>query len=143
MDYRFPKIERICLKREIDALFAHGDSFFSFPFRCVYIIEGDSASDGFGPDAEHQGYVPAVRVLFSVGKRYSKRAVCRNLIKRRSREAFRLNKPSFAVDMQRRAMIAFIYVSKREESFETIDKSVKKILSHVCGKAKQSDRSSS
>lgn len=119
MNNRFHKKERICLKRDIDELFARGDSFFCFPFRCVRLLCDDSCDRA------------PVSLLVSVSKRYSKLAVRRNLIKRRTREAFRLAKGRCVPCDGRRAMLALIYVSKKEESYETIAKSVGKILSET------------
>jgi ribonuclease P protein component len=77
----FSKEERLCSKRSIEDLFANGSSFVLFPFRVVYRIER-TALDSSVP----------IQVLFSVPKRRFKRAVTRNLLKRRMREAYRLHK---------------------------------------------------
>lgn len=137
MSCRFPKIERIRLKRDIDALFARGGSFFSFPFKCVYLIDEAVAVAGDAAMASGVTYLPPVSMLVSVSKRYSKSAVRRNLIKRRTREAFRLNKGRFAYDGMRHVDMAFIYVSKKEESYDTIARSVERILSQVCAEAQK------
>lgn len=143
MSCRFPKIERIRLKRDIDALFARGDSFFSFPFKCVYLIDeaeavaGDADMSSGVVTASGVTYLPPVSMLVSVSKRYSKSAVRRNLIKRRTREAFRLNKGRFTYDGMRHVDMAFIYVSKKEESYDTIARSVERILSQVCAEAQK------
>jgi len=78
-------------------------------------------------------------MLVSVSKRYSKSAVRRNLIKRRTREAFRLNKSRFAADGMRHIDMAFIYISKKEESYDTIAQSVSRILAHICAEAKKTE----
>lgn len=80
----FSKEERLCSKRSIEDLFANGSSFVLFPFRVVYRIERDAL-----------GSSAPVQVLFSVPKRRFKKAVTRNLLKRRMREAYRLQKGSF------------------------------------------------
>ena len=137
MSYRFPRIERIRLKRDIDALFARGGSFFSFPFKCVYLIDEAVAVAGDADMASGVTYLPPVSMLVSVSKRYSKSAVRRNLIKRRTREAFRLNKGRFTYDGMRHVDMAFIYVSKKEASYDTIARSVERILSQVCAEAQK------
>src|SRR5690554_6622772 len=71
------KEERLCSKRSIDGLFAKGSSFVLYPFRFVVLQS---------PDEQ-----PA-KILFSVSKRKFRKAVDRNWIKRRMREAYRLNK---------------------------------------------------
>lgn len=74
----FRKEERLCNKRLINVLYESGSSFILYPYRIV-----------FCPCAELD--VP-VQVLISVPKRRYKKAVDRNLLKRRMREAYRLQK---------------------------------------------------
>jgi len=76
--YTFPKEERLCSKRLIESLFRDGSSFFIYPYRITYL-----RIDGFQPHAQ---------VLLSVSKRRFRHAVQRNLLKRRMREAYRLQK---------------------------------------------------
>ena len=111
----------------VSHLFREGESFFAFPFKVVYLVS-DSISQ--------RNNNPELKVLFSVGKRYNKRAVARNLIKRRSREAFRLNKHCFYEKFGasgtfltgREVWMALIYISKKEEDFLTIQHGIEKTL---------------
>jgi ribonuclease P protein component len=80
MDFSFPKKDRLCQKRRFDALLAQGNSFFIYPFRVIWLCRD-----------EESGSVP-VQIAISVRKKQFKRAVWRNLIKRRFREAWRLNR---------------------------------------------------
>ncbi|RZK82180.1 MAG: ribonuclease P protein component [Pedobacter sp.] len=75
----FTKEERLCSKKLIDLLFKNGSSFLLYPFRVSYLFV----------EAEHQ--YPA-QVVINVAKKRYKRAVDRNLVKRRTREAYRLQK---------------------------------------------------
>ena len=71
------KEERLCSRKALEELFAGGrPSVSDFPVRAV-----------FRPTDE-----PGVRIMVSVGKRYFKRAVKRNRVKRQLREAYRLQK---------------------------------------------------
>ncbi|HBS85761.1 MAG: ribonuclease P protein component [Bacteroidetes bacterium GWF2_38_335] len=82
MNHRFTKAERLTGKYEIDNIFKKGKSFYVFPFRVMYY------------EPEQKSEIPA-RVIISVPKRKFKHASDRNLIKRRIREAYRLNKNDF------------------------------------------------
>ena len=71
------KDERLCGRKALQELFGGGHpSVSAFPVRAVYMPGGQ------------QG----IRILVSVSKRYFKRAVKRNRIKRQLREAYRLQK---------------------------------------------------
>lgn len=71
------KEERICSRKALEELFGgQHESTSAFPIRAVYM-----------PSQE-----PGVTVLFSVSKKFFKRAVHRNHIKRQMREAYRLQK---------------------------------------------------
>jgi len=95
--YTFGKNERLSKEKHIQELFDKGSSFYSFPFKVFFMPHPDPAP------STHQ-------VLVSVSKRNFKRAVDRNLIKRRIREAYRLNKERFPA--QNKLLIAYIYSVK-------------------------------
>nr|WP_068892332.1 ribonuclease P protein component [Pedobacter panaciterrae] len=75
----FNKEERLCSRKLIDLLFKSGSSFLLYPFRVSYLYV----------DTEHKY---PVQVVINVSKKRFKRAVDRNLIKRRTREVYRLQK---------------------------------------------------
>lgn len=77
--YTFRKEERLCSRKHLDLLFKNGSSFLLYPFRISYLFI-DAPSD------------VQAQVVINVPKRRYKRAVDRNLLKRRIREAYRLNK---------------------------------------------------
>ncbi|MGM9479256.1 ribonuclease P protein component [Pedobacter sp. GSP4] len=77
--YTFNKEERLCSRKYLDLLFKNGSSFLLYPFRISYLFVDEPAS-------------VQAQVVINVPKKRYKRAVDRNLLKRRIREAYRLNK---------------------------------------------------
>jgi ribonuclease P protein component len=78
----FKKNERLSGQKIIELLFSEGRSFAVFPFRMVWM---ENKLDETSP----------AKVLITVSKKKFKRAVDRNLIKRRIREAYRRHKTDF------------------------------------------------
>jgi ribonuclease P protein component len=69
--------------------------------------------------------------MFQVSKKRFKQAVKRNLLKRRMRESYRINKPSFIRVFQERNLqiaVAFLYIAEKELDYHTIEKGMKKAL---------------
>lgn len=115
-----PKSERLRSLTAVRRLFKDGASGFVYPFRYMVITE-QSAS-------------PSVEVLFSVPKRYHKRANKRNILRRRTKEAYRLNKSSLAAIAQEKGLaldIALIYSTKERLPYKTIEYAICKILAEI------------
>ena len=117
--FTFPKQERLSWKRHIDLLFANGRSFVAFPLRVIYLpVEEDALS-------------ARASVLISVPKKKFKRAVKRNLIKRRMREAYRIHKQELfdaLANNRQRMLVAFLYLDKEILPFSEIEKAMQKVL---------------
>ena len=105
MNYRLPKSERLHAEKVIKELFNEGSSFFLYPFKVIFLRKIDSTGQ-------------ANQVLFSVSKKKIKRANGRNFIKRRLKEAYRLNKHILPSDG---IILGFIFVGKAEMSFAEIE----------------------
>ncbi len=107
--FTFAKEERLNSEKWIKELFERGSSFNLYPFRVVYLPH---------PIQDH----PVNQVLISVSIRNFKKAIDRNLLKRRTREGYRLQKLQFP--NPDRLLIAYIYTSKKAETFDTISQSI-------------------
>jgi ribonuclease P protein component len=120
--YTFKKEERLCNKKLIDKLFHNGSSFLCYPFKASWLLVDETAE------------IP-VQVLFSVSKKRYKRAVDRNLIKRRAREAYRLNKQQHLYDMLNQAgkkiIFSLGYIGKQIEPYPLMEKKMLKLLKQL------------
>ncbi len=96
--FTFNKTEKLSKKKTIQELFNRGSSFYLFPFKVIYILNPDHS-------------ISQPQILISVSSRNFPRAVDRNLIKRRIREAYRLQKEIIKGESKKSAF-AFVYTSK-------------------------------
>ena len=123
--HTFPAKERLKGEKTISSLFTDGKSGFCYPFRYVWRVD------------KREGAAVGIKVLISVPKKHFKRAVKRNLLKRRTREAYRLNKDGLTIpvtESNKSIQLAFIYSSKELHDFKTIENGVKRILGEILGR---------
>ena len=120
--YTFTKEERLCNKKLIDELFHNGSSFLCYPFKASWLVV-----------SQPQQY-PA-QIVFSVSKKRFKRAVDRNLIKRRMREAYRLNKQlqlyNSLIGADKQIVLSVGYIGKEIAAYEFIEKKMLKLLTQL------------
>ena len=117
--YTFKKEERLCNKKLIDGLFANGSSFLCYPFRVSW------------QHAEFADIPFPVQVLIAVSKKRFKHAVDRNLIKRHTREAYRLNKYDLylkLVTADKKITLSINYIGKELSAFDLVQKKMKKLF---------------
>ena len=109
------KEERLCSRKVLEELFGGGHpSVAAYPIRAVFM----------------RSEMPGVRILVSVSKRYFKRAVKRNRIKRQLREAYRLQKEVLQ-PVDGGLDIAFLWTSDEILSTEKVFQKMKNILLRV------------
>ncbi len=121
--YTFKKEERLCNKKLIDELFHKGSSFLCYPFKASWLLVDDASQT-----------VPT-QLLISVSKRRYKHAVDRNQVKRRLREAYRLNKQQHLYELlavaNKKIILSIGYIGKQIESYELFDKKMLKLLKQL------------
>ena len=118
---KFTKSERLSRKAVIDRLYAEGRSVAAFPLRALEPEKGE----------------PTVSILIAVSKKRFRHAVDRNLVKRRLREAYRLNKHPFAEALQQkgcRMAVAILYLDKQHHSFVHLQARLKKLMQAIITK---------
>ena len=120
----FPKAERLHHKKLIQELFENGSSFYLYPFKVLYLPN---------PDGECQTH----QVLVSVSKKKFKLAVERNIIKRRLKESYRLNKQMLYSQhpVLPPLLIAYIYTGKEIHPFQFIETKLIKSMNRLIEEA--------
>jgi ribonuclease P protein component len=113
-DFSFSKKEKLCSQKVIEELFSSGRSFIKYTLRVVFMPKEDQSDTH-------------VKVLVSVSKRRFKRAYKRNLLKRRIREAYRLNKHLIFPLLEKNRVdiaIAFVYLPTEILPYGDIEKAM-------------------
>jgi ribonuclease P protein component len=121
--YTFKKEERLCNKKLIDGLFHNGSSFLCYPFKASWQFIDEPLKF-------------PVQILFSVSKKRFRRAIDRNLIKRRMREAYRLHKQQHLYDVlsstDKKIVLSLGYIGKEIAPYNFTDKKMQKLLIQLC-----------
>lgn len=135
---RFRKGERLRLRTLVEQLFAKGDSLFEWPLRAVARPLG---ADALG--AMFKGHVPAgtgrLQMLVTVPKRRRRHAVDRVLMRRRMREAYRLNKHVLAeavagIPAIRTLGMAIIYMHGENMDYADVERKTRKAIARIADK---------
>ena len=138
--YSLPQSERINSKKQIDRLFRGGGSkaMTAAPLRMVYMVDTRQADTL--PAKAHQ---PMAQMMVSVPKRYFKRAVKRNYVKRQVREAYRLNKHILASHLaetgDKTVSLCFIWTSDRLLPTAEVMKRMANLLTRLVEKLSATD----
>ena len=131
-DFTLPRTERLRSLKAIRRMFGEGKGGFVYPYRFIYLVH--SAEEQEGQVQEAQTDERPVNVMFSVPKKFHKRANRRNLLKRRTREAYRLGREAMCEKIAQSGChvdMAFIYSTKECHTYKTINNAVQRIMAQV------------
>ncbi len=127
MDNKLKKDEKLCSRTAVERLFGEGKSLMAFPLRAAYRLR---------PPGEH-----SVQFLISIPKKRIRKAVGRVTLRRRVREAYRLNRrellqapldqAGWGVD------IAFVYLDNNLAPYSVINERMVSLLQRIAQAARE------
>jgi ribonuclease P protein component len=114
--YTLKKHEIIRSRKEIDAIFESGSSFFLFPFRVTYMVRSETPG--------------ACRLMFAVSRKHMRLATDRNLMRRRMREAYRKNKHKLIEHIGNgiSLSVALVFVGREKISYAQLESKLNAVL---------------
>ena len=121
MDYKLKKDEKLCSRTAVQLLFDEGKSMMAFPLRAAYRLR---------PRGEHP-----VQFLISIPKKRIRKAVQRVTLRRRVREAYRLNRRELLLPTLEQegwgVDIAFVYLDTTMAPYDVIQEKVTSLLTRI------------
>lgn len=124
-DFTLGKHERLCSKKLLETLFGGGGShaLSAYPVRVVYTL------------VEREPQMPPAMLMVSVSKRYFKRAVKRNRLKRLMREGYRKHKQlvweAMDVKPSQTLIMAFMWMDNVERDAATVEAKIVNLLERI------------
>jgi len=121
----FTKTERLKSRKKIQEIFTSGRVIYLHPFKALYLTE------------QYSGDTYPAQIAISVSKRNFRKAVQRNAIKRKVREACRLHKSGFyksLIKNEQMLKLFVIYTAKEEYDFHKIENEMKNLLNKISRK---------
>ena len=122
--FQFPKKQRLCSEKLIERLFANGKSISEKPFRAIWNFEENNDN-------------VFVKLLIVVSKKRLKLAVERNVIKRRIKEVYRLQKKQlelFLENNNQQLNLAIIYQEEEILNYKTLEEKINLLLTRLIKK---------
>lgn len=127
MNFAFPKSERLCSRRLIEALYSDGHRLMAFPYSVQWRFVPDGEAGGT------RGHLPQPRcqVLIVAPKRKFRHAVDRNRVKRLTRECWRMRKHIVSQRLEEQGAhisLALVYVHNEILGHEQLGRKMDKLL---------------
>lgn len=121
MDYKLNKSEKLRSRIAIDHLFDDGVSLMAFPLRAAFRLR---------PRGENP-----VQFLISIPKKRIRKAVNRVTLRRRTREAYRLNRNELLLaqleQLDLGVDIAFVYLDSKPAPYSVINEKMTSLLTRI------------
>lgn len=117
---RLYKYEKLCSRTAINNIFVRGKSVICYPLRAAFSIAADTGTP--------------VQFLVSIPKKKIRKAVNRVLLRRRVREAYRLNRSELVSHIKAKGCslkVAFLYLSDEIADYAVIDAKMQALMKKI------------
>ena len=125
MDLKLNKSEKLCSRTAVNSLFDEGKSLMAFPLRAAYRVR---------PRGEQP-----LQFLISIPKKRIRKAVDRVTLRRRTREAYRLNRHELLTPVLERldcgVDIAFVYLDNTPAPYSVVNEKMISLLTRIAQEA--------
>ena len=137
-DLSFPKRERLHHRSLVEGLFRNGKSFYEFPFRVTWRIMSDEELGKNFRDHVPEG-IDNLQMMVTVPKKKRRHAVDRVLMRRRIREAYRLNRLPLKHKIDKDSSIrtfsvGLVYIHNQNLSYGAIEEKMISLLEKLSKK---------
>lgn len=120
-EFGYPKAVRLYQNNHIQRLFEQGAHLSQYPFRALFLRVNDLPG-------------PPIRILISVSKRYVRKAVKRNRLKRQIREIIRLHQRILqdgAKERKDTLLVAVLFAGKEMPDYTLMEQKIIQILTRL------------
>jgi ribonuclease P protein component len=129
------KGEKLRHRSLIEPLFKEGETIYEFPLRLTWrALDDAELKQSFRNEVPER--IDSLQMLITVPKKKRRHAVDRVLMRRRIREAYRLNRLPLKADVEAESDIAtlgmaIIYLADKNLPYSTIEQKIKLLLKRV------------
>ena len=119
--FEFPKKQKLCNETAIKEMFSNGNSFVIHTIRLVWKEQVNSDD-------------VVIKSIIVVPKKQLKLAADRNIVRRRMKEAYRLNKSTIENSLKNKGKqlnVAIVYKNDKILSYKVIEEKIKLILGRL------------
>lgn len=139
MNHQLPKSTKLRHRTLINHLFEDGKSVYAYPLRLIYReFSKDDLTASFKSAIPEK--IDNIQFMITIPKKKQRKAVNRVLLRRRVREAYRLNRPEFSDSFlaskgnDKYLSLAFVYLGDSISDFNHIKEKVESLLEKITAK---------